>query len=999
MIDVNEVQRALDRAHRVLWKSQRADGSWDTPGEVGPWVTAQVVTSLKYLDALDADDTAGAAKWLTLNQRDDGSFGIHPYSTSGNLGSTACGWAALHLCGARDAAAKAETWVRNHGGLAAVIDLINEGDFAPVFLAMAGLVDPKRVPCPSTTGLVLPFVQGFLETRFHSGVLMGAFQTEFLLRKLRGDFGPDGTRKSLVDKLKARAALNVFRTFQNDDGSWNDSTVISVLVLPGLQAIGTDEARSMLQRALSWISTQKIRDADGMHFAGFGTEVWATAFDVRALLAGGISATDADVTRALEWLVNAQLQNRAMPHVDNRKPTAVLTGGWAFQRTNHTMPDCDDAGVTLSALGVALKDPKVPPAVRSKLADSAARGKEWLYSMQNPDGGWSAFVWDLPPKKPGPMMEKNARIEMGNPLAMVGAVLHPPPVTGDPSTEDLTSRVLHGLGQLGESVNSSPSVVKAVEFLKKQQWTNGAWWGRWVVNYLSASAFVLLGLRAVGVDMKEAWVQRAVRWMISKQNADGGWGEGPESYVNESAAGVGPTMLPLTALVVQALIDAGEGDSEAVQKAMRLLLKTQRADGTWSNGAYLHTNVPPDTFYVYPEAARFYPTEALGKYLAHRQHRSTAGDDRVKWNDALLDACRMEADPVADGVIASLFADGKVDRFNTLMSNIWRTDQAIPPALPPEVEAYFKDIAFPAWADQAQIRIAEKLFTRTGWQVAMGLFCSSLPQAYAAAKGAHVITQTQGMTGHQKQRIFETGQFLFDVMDEGALAPGGRGVFTAKKVRLMHAAVRHLILERKDPKWDLAFFGKPINQEDLAGTLMTFSVVTLEGLRLLGVPYSAEEGAAWLHAWKVVGHFMGLKPELLPADLIDGSELMEAIRDRQWRTSEDGKILTRSLVEMMQSYFPGDALDGFPNALIRTLAGDHCADLLGVPPADWTRAVIDAGVVIDQFVPRDPNSGLEQWVAWATHRFMELVVKASREGKNAKFRIPKSLQDTVDPNF
>lgn len=997
---VDEVQLAVDRAQRVLWKTQKPDGSWDTPGEVGPWVTAQVVTVLRYLGALDANDTAGAAKWLTTAQRDDGSFGIHPLSTSGSLGSTACGWAALQSCGATAAATRARTWVERNGGTSAVIELMSEGEFAAVFLAMAGLIDSHSVPCPSTTALLAPPVRHFLETRFHSGVLMGAFQTELLLRRLRGDFGKDGKRKGLLDALKCRAATTLFRTFQNDDGSWNDSTVISVLILPALAAIGSDESAAMLQRALKWIDSQKIRDAQGMHFAGFGTEVWATAFDARALMAGGIRPTDPELAHALEWLVDAQLINRAMPPVDNRKENAVLTGGWAFQRTNHTMPDCDDAGVTLSAIGMALQDPTLPPPLRARLAKSAELGKRWLFDMQNPDGGWSAFVWNLPGKKPGPMMQKNAHISMDNPLAMLAAVIDPPPVTGDPSTEDLTSRVLHGLGHLGESITSSPAVVRAVEFLKKQQWTNGAWWGRWVVNYLSASAFVLMGLKAVGVDMREDWVQRAVKWMLSKQNADGGWGEGPKSYVHALDAGVGPTMLPLTALVVQALIDAGEGDSESVSRAVKLLLETQRADGTWSNGEYLHTNVPPDTFYVYPEAARFYPTEALGKYLQHRQHPSSAGDPRVRWSNEKLDAFRQVKDPLADDVIAAIFKRGQADAVNALMGSIFRTTEPIPPQLPPEAKAYFENVGLPSWMDEKQVKLAQGLFTRAGWQIATGLFCSSLPQAYAAAKGARVIASTQGMTKHVKQRVFETAQFLFDVMDEGALDPNGRGVRTAQKVRLMHAAVRHMLLTRPNPAWDSGLLGMPVNQEDLAGTLMTFSVVTLDGLRLLGVPYSPEEGDAWLHTWKVVGHVLGLRDELLPTDLIDAEELMEAIRDRQWAPSEDGRILIRPLVAMMQDYFPGTALDGFPIALIRTLAGDHCADLLGLPPSDWTRALVDGATLVDQLIPQsDTRSPGAKLLAWASHAIMEGIVLAEREGKDARFRIPTSLKNTVNSKF
>ena len=995
---IERVQLAVDRAQRVLWKTQRTDGSWDVAADIGAWVCAQVVVVLRYLEQLGPDDTAAAGRWLAAQQQADGSFTIQRYAKEGDLGSTACGWAALEMCGAHEAAAAAKAWVDTHGGVNAVIARMAEQDFAALFLGMAGLVDANLIPCPSTTLMMPPPVMTLMETRFHAGVLMGAYQTEFLVRRLRGEFGKNGRGIGLLGMLKGRAAIALFRQFQNPEGSFNGATAITAMTLPMLDSIDTSESRTMRARALGWLQSQRLRDARGMYFTGYGTNVWSTAFDTRALLAGGISPADPDVSRALTWMADAQLNGTQQPQLDNRKPNALRTGGWGFQKNNATMPDNDDAAVTLSPVGMALGDHRLPAALRPRLAKTAELGRRWILDMQNPDGGWSAFVWNLGTKPAGPIMSKAPHIDLSSVWSMAGAFFSPPPVTQDPSTEDVTGRVLHALGQLGERANSSPSVARAVEFLKKQQWTNGAWWGRWVVNYLSASAFVVLGLKAVGVDLREPWVRRAIDWMISKQNANGGWGEGPASYRSDTSAGVGPTMLPLTGLVVQALIDAGEGDSEAVKKAVTLLLDSQRADGTWVNGEFLHVNIPPDTFYVYPEAARFYPTEALGKYLAHREHPSTAGDDRVRWSNARLDPLRQVTDPAADDVIAAIFARGQADAVNALMYGIFKTTEPLPPGLPPEAAAYFSDTALPAWADLKQIALAEQLFTRTGWQLAMGLFCSSLPQAYAAAHGAHVITQTQGMTKHTKQRIFETAQFLFDVMDEGALRPGGRGVLTAKKVRLMHATIRHLIL--RENTWDAAKFGLPINQEDLAGTLMTFSVVTLDGLRLLEIPFSAEEGDAWLHAWKVVGHLLGLRDELLPTDLIDAEELMEAIRDRQWRSSDDGEMLAKPLVEMMQSYFPGDAFDGFPIALVRALAGDHCADLLGLPPGDWTRQVLDAATVISEWIPQgDSRSPSAQVFAWATHTFMEAVVLAEREGKNARFRIPKSLSNTIDPNF
>jgi hypothetical protein len=233
-------------------------------------------------------------------------------------------------------------------------------------------------------------------------------------------------------------------------------------------------------------------------------------------------------------------------------------------------------------------------------------------------------------------------------------------------------------------------------------------------------------------------------------------------------------------------------------------------------------------------------------------------------------------------------------------------------------------------------------------------------------------------------------------MDHGALASRGRGVRTAQKVRLMHAGVRYLLLERRAPAWDAAKLGLPINQEDLAGTLLTFSLVTLDALDRLGVAVSSAEASAWLHAWKVVGHLLGIREDMLPVDIADARALMDSIRARQWTSSDDGKTLIVPLVAMMQDYFPGRALDGLPIALVRHLAGDHCADLLGLPKTDWILLLTEAVYAYD--VLRDAvnfDDQLDKLFAHATHTLMKGVIVVEREGKQARFRIPKSLSDSL----
>ncbi len=995
---------ALERARRSTLRTQRLEGEWESMGDMGPMPTCQVLICLKSLGALDPNDARDAARYLRAQQNADGSFLLRPYAQEGDLGTTACAWAALQVCdpeGSAEAIARAHAWFSARGGLPQVIQLVNRGDVSAVFVALAGLLDPKLLPCPNIAAFIIPGVTSWLGRRFHAGILMTAMQLSLIVRRLRGEFGQDGSDRDFMASCESKAAITLMSTFQNVEGSWNSNTVQTALALPGLLAAGLPTSDERVQRGVSWLLDQRERDADGLRFNAFGSAVWSTAFNIRALLASGMPANTPEIELALAWLVDAQL-TIPQPEIDNRNPGAPRTGGWGFQKGNHTMADCDDAGVVLSALGQALKATDreaLTPQVRARVESSVEKGVAWLRGMQNPDGGWSAFVWDLPARRHGPMFQKTPDVPMDDLWAMFWLALDPPRELGDCSTEDVTSRILHGLGEVGYTL-ADPMVKRGVEFLKAQQMSNGSFWGRWGVNYLTGTSFVLMGLKSVGADLREEWVRRAIQWVLSKQNPDGGFGESPESYREPTRAGEGPSNAPLTGLVLQALMEVGEVDSPEVRRGIQYLLAHQLADGTWHNGDYLHSNLPPDTYYVLPEAARYYPCEALARYLT-AQPDPEAPPAPMHWSHELLDLMRHETDVPADQAIEEIFRAGDVAAVNQLMGAIFRSDQPIPPGLPPAALRYFEDTAqLPAWADQEKILLAQQFFTRTGWFVAAGLFCSSLPQAYAAAKGAHVLTQTMGMTKNTRQRIFETAQFLFDVLDLGGLGPQGRGVRAAQKIRLLHAAIRQLIRSSAQPAWDDAFYGKPVNQEDLAGTLMTFSVVTLDAVERLGQPVSPAEADAWIHTWNVVGHLLGVRPELFPRSRSDGEGLMDAIRDRQWGRSDDGKKLIVPLVGLMQGYIPGNVFDGLPIALIRHLSGEQCADLLGLPQADWTRTVLNAsldiGALLKGLTPSERDAKI---FAYFTHLIMKGIVAAERDGKEAAFRIPQSLTRTIDPDF
>jgi len=617
VVDRAAVRDAIDRAREMLWRSQRPDGSWDSPCDMGVAPTAQVLVVLHHAGVLSPADAADGARWLRARQEPDGSYRSHPTAPGGDLGTTASVWAALHLCAPGDSAgtiAAARSYVERQGGTEAVVGAFARGDPAVVYLALAGLAAPEELPCPPMLPALLPPVVSFMERRFHAGILMVSGALTLIAHRLRGDWGADGRPPSQMARRFAARTLTLLATFQNRDGSWNANTVQTALILPALRAAGLPREHPMVARTVAWLESQCVRDADGLHLDAFGSPVWCTAANVRALIAAGESPADPRIASALGWLVACQSQI-GQPAVDNRNPGAPRIGGWAFQPGNETMVDNDDTGAVLTAFGATLSDGTLPPDTARRVAASRDRGRDWLLGMQNPDGGWSAFVHALPAKRPGPLFTGPVEVSLDDPLAALRTLVDPPRELGDPSTEDLTGRVLDGLGRIGLTT-ASPAVQRAIGFLRAQQFDHGGFWGRWTVNYLASTACVLEGLARVGQDMSEPWVRRAIGFLAERQNSDGGWGELPDSYRDPAMAGRGPSMPPLTGLVLTGLIDAGEADSDAVHRGIAYLLGEQGADGSWPHADWLQAIVPPDTFYILAEAAKHYPVEALAHYLA-----------------------------------------------------------------------------------------------------------------------------------------------------------------------------------------------------------------------------------------------------------------------------------------------------------------------------------------------------------------------------------------------
>ena len=318
--------------------------------------------------------------------------------------------------------------------------------------------------------------------------------------------------------------------------------------------------------------------------------IWDTALTAHAMLETGGEAALGPAKQALDWLLPKQVLDIKGDWAVKRPD--LRPGGWAFQYNNAHYPDLDDTAVVVMAMDRARRE------TGSRDYDAAIeRAREWILGMQSRDGGWAAFDVD------------NLEYYLNSiPFSDHGALLDPP-------TEDVTARCVSMLAQLGETVASSKPLADGVEYLRRTQLPDGSWYGRWGLNYIYGTWSVLCALNAAGIDHQDPMIRRAVAWLHSIQNSDGGWGEDATSYkLDYKKFDSAPTTASQTAWALLALMAAGEVDQPATRQGVECLISTQTEKGLWDEHRYTATGFPRVFYLRYHGYAKFFPLWALSRY-------------------------------------------------------------------------------------------------------------------------------------------------------------------------------------------------------------------------------------------------------------------------------------------------------------------------------------------------------------------------------------------------
>ncbi len=362
-----------------------------------------------------------------------------------------------------------------------------------------------------------------------------------------------------------------------------------------LHALGYRRGNPAFDRAWNAFEGFILEDAQTCEVQACLSPVWDTGLAVLALSDLGLPRDHPALLRAGEWLLDRECTARGdWAALRPRLPA----GGWPFEYDNQLYPDIDDTAIVL----LALQRLDMPQA-----ADAVRRGLRWMVGMQCRDGGMGAFDAD-----------NTGRLVGRIPFCDFGAVTDPP-------SADVTGHVAEALAAWGYAPSYAP-LQRMVQWLLRDQDPDGAWFGRWGVNYVYGTAAAIPGLIAGGVHRTHPAVQAGLDWLLSVQRADGSFGEDCATYDDPALRGHGDPTPSQTAWGLQGLCSAGEARSGAAARAARWLIEQQREDGLWFDERYTGTGFPRDFYLRYHGYAAYFPAAALGRY---RQMRPSVGARRA----------------------------------------------------------------------------------------------------------------------------------------------------------------------------------------------------------------------------------------------------------------------------------------------------------------------------------------------------------------------------------
>ncbi|QGJ68458.1 Squalene---hopene cyclase [Planctomycetales bacterium 10988] len=661
-----QARRSVGLSRYLLLSEQKPEGYWQGELEGDTILESEFILLQAYLGHERGERAKKAANYLLKKQNDEGGWSLYPGGPM-NISASVKAYFALKLTG-HDPSSEALQQARRAILAAGGADEVNT--FTRFYLAFLGQIEYRDCPAIPTELMLLPkwLPISLYAMSSWARTMVVPMSVMTALKPCRKISPSEGIRElfirspehwpvpkypgeaSRLSRLVGKAAYQFDRLykwlekkkcvplqkialkkaeawmrerFENSDGlgAIFPSILWSIIIFDVL-----GYAKDSPEQKYSYAQLEKliIEEEDTLRVQPCESPVWDTAIASVALSDSGVWADHEALKKSAAWLLDKQVLTKG----DWSETVTAEPGGWCFEHANAYYPDTDDTAMVMMALmrqqdlvgkrqeawaheglfpaDLNLYEEEGYDADESALEDDEAwqdridlaldRGEKWLYAMQNSDGGWGAF-------------DRNNHREMLSslPFADHNAM-------NDPSTPDLTARILELLGKRGKRLGHS-AVNRAVAYLEQTQEADGSWFGRWGVNYIYGTWQVLQGLAAIDFPQDHPMIRAGVEWLRCTQQPSGGWGESPESYGDLRQKGIGEATASQTAWALLGLIAAGEAESETVRRGIQWLATHQNNDGSWTEEEFTGTGFPQVFYLRYHLYPLYFPLMALSRWL------------------------------------------------------------------------------------------------------------------------------------------------------------------------------------------------------------------------------------------------------------------------------------------------------------------------------------------------------------------------------------------------
>ena len=615
------LDEGIDRAVSFLVSLQHDDGYWLGELEADTTLESDYIFYLHVLGRFSQGRVAKLAEYVRRRQLGDGGWNIFAGGPS-EVNATVKAYFALKLAGDEP---KSEHMLRACRRVRELGGLERTNSYTRLYLALAGVIGWEMVPAIPPELILLPnwaYINIYEMSSWTRAIVVPL--TILYARKPCWPVPPAARldelfcqpwRKTIAFELQRKINWrNAFLVLDRglklyDRFPWKPGRERAVRRAAGwilhhldrseglaaiypammnsifaLMTLGYDPHHPVTARQIEEFSRFEIEEADTIRLQPCLAPVWDTAIAAFTLVEADAACNDA-LRKAAEFLLDKQILDPGDWQIKN---PGTAPGGWAFEFRNDFYPDLDDTAFVLMALQ------HISHPDQARLRRAIHLGTKWMASMQNKDGGWGAFD-----------RNNNRSILNQVPFADHNAML-------DPSSPDVTARVVECLGRFGWT-GSHPQVKRAVEYLRREQLPEGPWYGRWGVNYVYGTSGVLRALAEVGLQDDPAML-KAVRWLRSVQNTDGGFGESCSSYHDPSLMGHGESTPSQTAWGLLGLLTAAPPSDPAIQSAVAYLLEHQNQNGSWDEQPFTGTGFPKVFYLKYHLYRHYFPLYALARY-------------------------------------------------------------------------------------------------------------------------------------------------------------------------------------------------------------------------------------------------------------------------------------------------------------------------------------------------------------------------------------------------